>query len=1063
LDLKSLLTLKTAALLHDPPHKSFLIVSPHEDFRSKHEQVAKSFRSLALNGTLLELVHPQANVYTRVYDMLASTIERKLVKYIEWPKGFYLPYNKLHNIFNPELVVRELTPPQDLDDKVVSVAKEINGVLRSIEGTLGSEGEDKKLTILYNTLFLLLEATWYSRELFPALADTRVPTHTVFDHTYAVATVANIVGGVRENYEPVIKGLYLFIDFPGVQKFISGGRKAGDFWAASWIASRVMWGVAEGFAFSYGFDVILSPTPRLNPYAANSLHERLSEAIPLEKLKGPGVKLLNTLKSYFTYPLIPATISLLLPQIDDYTSTPRSLVDRVKEVYVESWAKLVDEIDKKLEDVVKRSGREDGKAIASRLLLEKLREIRSVIEVPPQGVRIYAIDVGELYNAVLRCLEGELDKCRAVGLQLGEADFKRLEEAMMRIACRSQQRCDRVEELRRDLAFTLTWHLLHTRAVDLAKRFGEVAIPSTRPFWTYSRGSLNPIANFVGNWTPCTLCGSEPAVIKLAKKPAEGGEVTFDFQHSEGIPKNVPITDLEKREALENLEKLFKPGEALGPNCLLKRAVYTAWRPEVESLLKIASTEDVAFEWRADRLYRQASSRAREIAEKLVGAGKVAPSAIENVVNAVKSLLEVKVEKDIDIVAKSISASTEQRISSEVLVQRLSGILVDMCSHGVINPSTVFDAIAGLSPRGYRVEVAEKTLGVVRSFGDKGYRVGELCKALEIPTTFAIVRADADYVGDLYKGVKPLKLGEYMERLAKVLFNALMNHLSEDEASKISRGIIEITELFNAIQIDGVPVTPARTSALSLTLMLQALEDTKIVKDKEGHGLLVFSGGDDVLALVPPETALKTSFELRKSYEEDSLEISDNDTSVKVLRMHIPLGRSISVRFANIRDLMNIEIGKTYDLLEDVAKSVRWRSPNAMWEKDSIVVSDSRSGRVAVLPLRREDSELSVDGYGLALLVALGTLSSSIPEDFEARIGEAKNISSEALGKMFRYVLRRNVADVELNGKSLSEEIMRVLDDWIRKAESVGVEFRGESSNLLKEVSTLIAILRRYL
>jgi len=1062
LDLKSLLMLKTAALLHDPPHKSFLIVSPHEDFRSRHEQVAKSFRSLVLNGTLLELVHPQANVYTRVYDMLASTIERKLVKYIEWPKGFYLPYDKLHNIFNPELVVTRLTPPQDLDDKVVSVANEINSVLQSIEGALGSEGEVEKLTILYNALFLLLEATWYSHGLPPALADTRVPTHTVFDHIYATATVANIVSGVRENYEFDIKGLYLFIDFPGVQKFIGGGRKTGDFWAASWIASRVMWGIAERFAFSYGFDVILSPTPRLNPYAVNSLHKQLSTKVtPLEKLKGSGIKLLNTLKNYSIYPLVPATISLLLPQIDDYTSTPRSLVDKVKQIYVESWTELVKEIDEKLEDAVKRSGREDGKAIMDRLLLEKLREIRSVIDVPPQGVRIYVIDVGELYNAVLRCLEGGPDACRVAGLQLGEAEFKRLEEVVMRIACRSQQRCDRVEELRRDLAFTLTWHLLHTRAVDLAKRFGEVAIPSTRPFWVYSGGSLSPVANFVGNWISCTLCGSEPAVIKLAKKPAEGGEVTFDFQRSEGIPKNVSITELEKREALENLEKLFKPGEALGPNCLLKRAVYTAWRSEIESLLKIASasTEDVAFAWRADRLYRQASSKAREIAEMFIGAGKVAPGVIENVANAVKSLLEVKVEKDIDIVAKSISASTGQGISSEALVQRLSGILVDMCSHGIINPSIVFDAIAGLLPRGYRAEVTRKTLCVVRGFN--GYRVRELCKALEIPTTFAIVRADADYIGDLHKGVKPLKLDEYMERLAKVLFNALKNHLPEGEASKISRGVTEITELFNAIQIDGVPVTPARTSALSLTLVLQALKDAKIIEDN--NGLLVFSGGDDVLALVPPETALKTSFELRKSYEEDALEISVNGTSVKVFRMHIPLGRSISVRFANIRDLMNIEIEKTYDLLEDVAKSVRWRSPNAMWEKDSIVVSDSRSGRVAVLPLRREESELSVDGYGLALLVALGALSSGIPEDFEARIGKAKNIPSEALGKMFRYILRRNVADVKFGGKSLNEEIMGVLDDWIKRAESVDVTLREESSNLLKEVSTLIAILRRYL
>jgi CRISPR-associated protein Cmr2 len=591
LDLKSLLMLKTAALLHDPPHKSFLIVSPHEDFRSRHEQVAKSFRSLALNGTLLELVLPQANVYTRIYDMLASTIERKLVKYIKWPKGFYLPYNKLHNIFNPELVVAEFTPPQNLDAEVVFVAKEINSVLQFFDGALASVDESERLAILYNTLFLLLEASWYSYGLPPALADTRIPTHTVFDHTYAATSIANIVSDVREGYEPIIKGLYLFIDFPGVQKFIGGGRKAGDFWASSWIASRVMWGVAEGFALRYGFDVVLSPSPRLNPYAANSLLEVLHKAVPSEKLNAladkPGIKLLNTLRSYSIYPLVPATISLLLPQIDSDTSTPRNIVSYVRQRYLKSWESLVNYvIDERLDKTCKDA--------ACRLLLEKLREVRKFVEVPPQGVRIYVVDVGALYGAVLRCLSGDLDACRAVGLKLGEAELRRLEEAMARIACRSQQKCDRVEELRRDLVFTLTWHLLHTKAIDLAKKFGEVAIPSPRPFWTPVGDSLSPVTSFVGNWIPCTVCGLEPAVIKFAKKPAEGGEVTFDFQRSEGMPKNVPITELDKGKVVEELEKLFKPGEALGSYCLLKRAVYMAQRSE----LGIVSTEDVAFAWK---------------------------------------------------------------------------------------------------------------------------------------------------------------------------------------------------------------------------------------------------------------------------------------------------------------------------------------------------------------------------------------------------------------------------------------------------------------------------------
>jgi CRISPR-associated protein Cmr2 len=300
-----------------------------------------------------------------------------------------------------------------------------------------------------------------------------------------------------------------------------------------------------------------------------------------------------------------------------------------------------------------------------------------------------------------------------------------------------------------------------------------------------------------------------------------------------------------------------------------------------------------------------------------------------------------------------------------------------------------------------------------------------------------------------------------MESLAMVLLNVLKNYLPENEASKISRGITEVTELFNALKIDGIPVAPARTSALSLTLVLQSLNDAEIIKGN--NGLLVFSGGDDILALLPPETALKASFELRKSYEEDVVEISMDGDSVKVFRMHIPLGRSISVRFTNIRDLMNVEMGKAYDLLEDVAKGTRWKTSNAVWDKDAIVVSDSRSGRVAVLPLRGDVTELTVDGYGLALLVTLGTLSSSISEDFESRVGEAKSIPSEALIKIFAYVLRRNVINAEVSGRRLVDEVMKELSKWVEKAGSIGVELREESSNILKEVSTLVAILRRYL
>lgn len=1078
LDISTLISLKLEALLHDPPHKSFLLTACNMDFKALHEKEAKQFRSIILNGTRFYGLPPQAERFVKIYDALASTVERKLVRYAGWPKGVYLPYDKLHNIFDPRqgIDLRSLLP-QDTGNRIGRVAKELNNTLIAVDSL-------NDFILFYNTLYLLLEALWYVHDLPPALADTRVPTHTMFDHVYASAMMANIVGEVRGDYEPVLRGFYVLVDFPSVQKFVGVGRKAGDFWAASWLASNTMWGIADRFAFSYGFDVIVSPTPRLNPYAAKSLWSRVPKEIreKISRDSPQSSKFLEGLGRYALNPLVPATISMVLPQASTVQHA-EVVLDMVKQAYVESWKSTV-------EDII--STTVSQKDEVSKLIYEKLHEVKDIIEAPPQGVRIYVVDVSSVYETVVACLSGDTAKCSALGLNVDAERFVEFEKRLGEIICGSAK-CSEFDVAKHDLAFTLLWHLLYTRAIDLAKSFGVIAVPTQRPFWVYSGDSIQPItSSYISGWTPCILCGSEPAIIKFAKKPTERGEVTFDFQHSEGIPASADLKNLE-REAHE-LESMFKPGEVLGPYCLLKRVLYFTKPKSLEARPRFASTDDIALEWksRAVNVLIQVTGLRREffnrVAEELVKKLRLDPGSpqvkarLHIISEALEGLLTPRVEmaegaeKDIDIAARKISETLNTAVASDALVSRLSEALIEVCRQKAdeVTPRLLslveeLSAVGG----GAASEVT-KLMNLVKNWaskaesGARAYRASELCKAVEILTTFAILRSDADFIGDLHKGTKPLSLQEYISVLRNTISKELREkcHVAEGDVQRVAARLEDLMKTFNELSITEVLVSPARTSALSLSLMMQALEDAEIIE--RSGGILVFSGGDDVLALAPAQTALRVALELRKSFAKDlvSIRVGTSDMMLNVLRMHIPLGRSTSIRFANIGDLMNVEIAKAFELLEGVAKKAKWLSTGDAdgKRKDSLIVSDSRISEVAVLPLNSEMIDLSEAGLGLALLMSVGALSSGLPEDFRGAVAESiGQLPSSALAKLFEYVLKRNVVQAEEGDKKFCEEVNNVLRSWLEKAKDCHVEINGKQSPLLSEVVSLMAILRRHI
>jgi CRISPR-associated protein Cmr2 len=351
MDLRELILLKTAALFHDPPDKAWCLVRGE-----KHEKWAEELAHIALDGTpLSEAEEMLSDERVREADRLAASVDRVLLGELIGDKRGAFPEKsiKLKNPINPRI---EHPIQVDLGkDKVEEVMRELNGVLKKTENVEEA----------YFALFGLYELIWIAKGLPSGPADTRIPTHTVFDHLYATATALNWTyeGG----------GLLLHIDIAGVQDFIAQSRRLRDLWASSYIISALLWSTVLNL-IRYGPDVVLTPSCRFNPFFYCDLTNRV-QAIGdyLKNIKIEGFE--EILCERFSFPrfaVIPGSMTLVLPS---FISDAEVLVE---ESFRRKWKEFCEGI-MELDVPLSRD-------------LE--REVRyGFMEVPPFSMRISSVRV----------------------------------------------------------------------------------------------------------------------------------------------------------------------------------------------------------------------------------------------------------------------------------------------------------------------------------------------------------------------------------------------------------------------------------------------------------------------------------------------------------------------------------------------------------------------------------------------------------------------------------------------------------------------------------------------
>ena len=368
MDLRELILLKTAALFHDPPDKAWCLVRGES-----HEKWAKELAHIALDGTpLSEAVEMLSDGRVRDADRFAASVDRVLLGKLIGDKRGAFPEKsiKLKNPLNPKI---EHSIQVDLGkDKVEEVMRELNEALRRI----------KNVKDAYFALYGLYELIWINKGLPSGPADTRIPTHTAFDHLYATATALNWT------YRG--EGLLLHIDIAGVQDFIAQSRRLRDLWASSYIISALLWSTVLDL-IEYGPDVVLAPSCRFNPFFYCDLANRVKEITDhLKRIKIEGFE--EILCERFSFPrfaVVPGSMILVLP-----SSLPEP-GEFIEENFRKKWRTFCESI------------------IGLNIPLSKDLERESrygFMEVPPLSIRVSSVRVDTSKDSYVRAFNHLMDE-----------------------------------------------------------------------------------------------------------------------------------------------------------------------------------------------------------------------------------------------------------------------------------------------------------------------------------------------------------------------------------------------------------------------------------------------------------------------------------------------------------------------------------------------------------------------------------------------------------------------------------------------------------------------------
>ncbi|KAF2961062.1 type III-B CRISPR-associated protein Cas10/Cmr2 [Fervidobacterium sp. 2310opik-2] len=235
---------KISVLLHDPIVKAFDIFG--------HESIAQELCDIAE----VPKERGEEDIIASAFDRIPLPFELDKSSQIKVRKADYFIHpislekkEKIYENFNKEVALKTLM------EKI----KELK------EKNLFSENS-KDFQKFYHALWWELPEIVNITYLIPA--DTRVPNHSIIDHLDIAAAVKST------EKEGKIDPALIAFSIPSVQEVISQARKTIDLWAGSYLVSHLIYKAIEYIGLRYGFDNIIYPYLRGNPFVYKTLLEK---------------------------------------------------------------------------------------------------------------------------------------------------------------------------------------------------------------------------------------------------------------------------------------------------------------------------------------------------------------------------------------------------------------------------------------------------------------------------------------------------------------------------------------------------------------------------------------------------------------------------------------------------------------------------------------------------------------------------------------------------------------------------------------------------------------------
>lgn len=381
--LEEIYYLKAAALLHDPPHKAWIVLNKMKAIFAQDEQDKRGWQKIH-EAEAVELANrlldgtPLSKALKKIFsksvkdaDRLASAQDRILLGDRE--TGATWGSVCIKNIFDPEFV---FCPKKPSPENIKAFAENLNQLLKT--------ASDPKTA--YHLLYSFLELLWFSHVKSIGPADTRIPHHSIFDHLYATASMVNWT-----QKEGGLSGKIVYLDLAGIQEFVAPARKLRDYWAGSWLVSAVVWYMVSEVVEELGPDVLIIPTARLNPFYYYWVFSKIDfKKIWNKELREELEKFRKMLlpDGWPMQPVVPGTAILVLPDVMPFDDSD-SWEEYFERRYRGAWKKITEaSLESFKEDAVREK------------IEQAISDIANLIEnLPPLVLRVRVKDLREVMES----------------------------------------------------------------------------------------------------------------------------------------------------------------------------------------------------------------------------------------------------------------------------------------------------------------------------------------------------------------------------------------------------------------------------------------------------------------------------------------------------------------------------------------------------------------------------------------------------------------------------------------------------------------------------------------